>query len=198
VGAAARFNAQGAATFAGVAPATAGALLAFDAYHAVRVVDIASATVSLLAGTPGIGEQGFTDGAATSAQFNSPAGAYFNAADGSIFVADTRNNAIRLIAAYALPVTASTAAGTTCASQPYAYGTISLGGYTGGNYAPFNTCGTFVDFSNSVTLTWPNTWCACIAVCPAIAIPPPPHSSRSPARRPRRLHSSRRRFDELL
>jgi hypothetical protein len=92
-------------------------------------------------------------------------------------------------ATYALPVTASTAAGTTCASQPYAYGTISLGGYTGGSYAPFNTCGTFVDYS----LTLQNTWCACITVCPAIATPPS-HSLLTLARTP---PSSRRRFGHL-
>jgi DNA-binding beta-propeller fold protein YncE len=64
-----------------------------DTYNnRIKVLNPQTREVKTLAGT---GEAGFKDGALDSAQFNEPAG--LAAADGKLYVADTNNNAIRVI-----------------------------------------------------------------------------------------------------
>ncbi|HLQ27625.1 MAG TPA: thioredoxin-like domain-containing protein [Ktedonobacteraceae bacterium] len=64
-----------------------------DTYNnRIKVLNPQTREVKTLAGT---GEAGFKDGAPDSAQFNEPAG--LAAADGKLYVADTNNNAIRVI-----------------------------------------------------------------------------------------------------
>jgi len=64
-----------------------------DTYNnRIKVLNPQTREVKTLAGT---GEAGFKDGTLDSAQFNEPAG--LAAADGKLYVADTNNNAIRVI-----------------------------------------------------------------------------------------------------
>jgi len=85
------------ATFAepfGVAFAPDGSLVVSDSGDSPRIRRIGtSGTVSTVAGS----SRGFADGPAGSAQFDTPSGVAV-AADGTIFVADTANNAVRRIA----------------------------------------------------------------------------------------------------
>ncbi len=78
----------------GVAAATDGTLVVGDGVDAHRIRRIAAdGRVSTLAG----GLRGFTDGPATAARFDTPSGVALGA-DGTVYVADTGNNAIRRIA----------------------------------------------------------------------------------------------------
>jgi hypothetical protein len=97
VGTNAGFDATSSPTISSTAAIVPGGVLVVDGFSVVRVVDIASGTVTLLAGRPNIA--GFTDGAGTSARFSTPSGAYFDAANNRLFIADTGNAAIRLIVA---------------------------------------------------------------------------------------------------
>jgi sugar lactone lactonase YvrE len=75
----------------GVAVASDGSVFVADAGESHRIRRIGSdGQVSTLAG----GERGFRDGSATAARFNSPSGLAIDA-HGSLYVADTGNNAIR-------------------------------------------------------------------------------------------------------
>ena len=77
----------------GVAIAADGSILVADAGDSPRIRRIApDGTVSTVAG----GERGFADGTAGAARFDAPSGLAIDAA-GTIYVADTGNNAIRRI-----------------------------------------------------------------------------------------------------
>jgi len=74
-----------------------GRLYVADTYnHVVRAVDLSSGEVSTVAGT---GEFGFSGdgGLATSAVLRRPFGLAFDAA-GNLYIADTANNRIRIVA----------------------------------------------------------------------------------------------------
>ncbi len=78
----------------GVAVTTAGMIVVADTYNdRVAVVD-PTGGVRTLAGLQGVA--GFSDGAPNEARFNTPSGVTADAL-GSIYVADTGNNAVRLI-----------------------------------------------------------------------------------------------------
>jgi sugar lactone lactonase YvrE len=62
--------------------------------HVIRRVDVATATVSTFAGSPGI--PGTSDGTGTAARFNNPGGIVADGA-GNLFVADAGNHTIRKI-----------------------------------------------------------------------------------------------------
>jgi NHL repeat len=68
--------------------------LAENNSNTVRQIDIATAAVTTLAGTPGL--SGSLDGTGSDARFNSPTGVASDGA-GSVFVTDTRNQTIRQI-----------------------------------------------------------------------------------------------------
>ena len=59
----------------------------------VRIVNMASGTVSTIAGT---GTPGFLDGPASQAEFNVPVGIAFDTSYGNVMVADSANSRIRL------------------------------------------------------------------------------------------------------
>lgn len=80
--------------FAVAVDAAGNAYLADAADHAIRLVD-PSGRSSVWAGRPG--SYGFADGAATLARFRKPAGLAV-AADGTLYVADSGNHAVRRIA----------------------------------------------------------------------------------------------------
>lgn len=87
VGTAATFNLPNGITSDG-----AGNLYVVDQLnHRVRVISIANASVSTLAGST----SGSADGTGTSAKFSSPVGIYFFS--GSLYVADALNNRIRQV-----------------------------------------------------------------------------------------------------
>jgi sugar lactone lactonase YvrE len=72
-----------------------GNLYVADSFnHTIRRVDLATGSVSTLAGVAG--QRGFSDGAGTAARFNSPRGLYADGA-GLLWVADTENSAVRQI-----------------------------------------------------------------------------------------------------
>lgn len=88
-GSAASFNAP-----AGIAADRAGNLYVADTgNNTIRKITPSGATITF-AGTPGVA--GSTDGAGTTASFNQPSGVATDAA-GNVYVADTRNYAIRRI-----------------------------------------------------------------------------------------------------
>ena len=90
VGSAARFNSP-----YGVAADGLGHLFVADEINdTIRMIVIASATVSTLAGSPQIG--GSANGAGITARFNSPAGVTADV-DGNVYVADQVNSTIRKI-----------------------------------------------------------------------------------------------------
>ncbi|MFO1252901.1 MAG: hypothetical protein U1E77_17620, partial [Inhella sp.] len=80
--------------FAVAVDAAGQAYLADAADHAIRRVDVAGRS-SVWAGRPG--SYGYTEGAATAARFRKPAG-LAAAADGTLYVADSGNHAVRRIA----------------------------------------------------------------------------------------------------
>jgi phospholipase/lecithinase/hemolysin/sugar lactone lactonase YvrE len=94
---------------AGVAVDVTGAYLyiADTGNHAIRLVDLAADAVTTFAGLPGA--PGTADGAPGAARFNSPSGIIVDG-DGDVYVADTGNSRIRLIAADGA-LTVSTLAG---------------------------------------------------------------------------------------
>ncbi len=90
-GSAARFN-----LLAGIAVDSAGNVYVGDyGNNAVRKITPAG-VVTTLAGLPGRRNYGFVDGSGTSARFNAPTGLAVDAL-GTVFVADSKNNAIRQI-----------------------------------------------------------------------------------------------------
>jgi len=85
------------------------ALYVADAYnHAIRKVTLADGVTSTIAGR--LGTQGATDGRASAARFDTPQGVVLDGA-GTLYVADTFNDAIRA-------VDLATAAVTTLAGEP--------------------------------------------------------------------------------
>lgn len=81
--------------------------------HAIRAIDLASGTTTLVAGVPG--EAGFADGAASAARFNWPSDIVL---DGDqLFVADANNHRVRMIDLTA--GTVATFAGTGDPTCPY-------------------------------------------------------------------------------
>ncbi len=87
----ARFNSP-----RGIVAARGGLIVADSANHALRFLST-TGTVSVVSEFAGnIGQAGFTDGPAGIAQFNSPTGLATDKT-GNIYVADTKNNAIRKI-----------------------------------------------------------------------------------------------------
>ncbi len=80
----------------GLALARNGLVVADSANHMLRFLDL-SGSVAIVTNFAGAaGEAGLVDGPLATARFNSPAGLATDAA-GNIYVADTKNNAIRLI-----------------------------------------------------------------------------------------------------
>ena len=79
----------------GLVSDSAGNLIVSDGNHFIRTVDTATATVTKIAGT---GTRGFSNGNATSSNFNAPYGLAV-LSNGTVFVADTGNNCIRKIEA---------------------------------------------------------------------------------------------------
>lgn len=63
--------------------------------HAIRAIDLAAGTISLLSGTPGVA--GFRDGPADQAQWSYPSDFAYDADTNELFVADTNNHRIRAI-----------------------------------------------------------------------------------------------------
>jgi sugar lactone lactonase YvrE len=63
--------------------------------HTIRAVDLATGSVTTLAGTAG--QSGHADGSGTSAQFHGPEGLALDGATQTLYVADTLNRAIRQI-----------------------------------------------------------------------------------------------------
>jgi sugar lactone lactonase YvrE len=86
VGILARFNSP-----EGIVVARGGLVVADSANHTIRFVTL-TGTASTLAGTPQ--SPGLADGAGATAQFSFPIG-LAAAADGNVFIADSKNNAIR-------------------------------------------------------------------------------------------------------
>jgi sugar lactone lactonase YvrE len=87
--------AQGFGRPRGLAPIDGGNLFVSDKLlNIVETLVVANGTTSFLAGAGGDG--GFANGTGTGAQFNSPIGVA-SLADGSVLVADTNNNCIRLV-----------------------------------------------------------------------------------------------------
>ena len=79
----------------GVALAADGRLFVADTFnHRIRVISTDGATVSTYAGSG----SGFANGSTSTARFNTPSGVAL-AADGRVFVADARNQRIRVISA---------------------------------------------------------------------------------------------------
>ncbi|MDR2675449.1 MAG: BNR-4 repeat-containing protein, partial [Opitutaceae bacterium] len=94
----------GFASPAGVAVDAAGNIyIADEASHVIRVVTSGSAglNVGICAGLPG--EEGLVDGTGTGARFRSPS-ALALGADGNLYVADTGNDAVRIV----MPLSATT------------------------------------------------------------------------------------------
>ena len=73
-------------------------------FNTIRKLDLASGTVSLVAGPGAVGTAGLTDGPLAGARFNQPEGVAADAA-GNVYVADLGNNAVRKIDLTALTVT---------------------------------------------------------------------------------------------
>jgi len=79
-----------------VAPGGARVYIADSGNNVVRVYSVSTGTVVTLAGN--VSASGLVDGAAASARFFSPAGLALDSTAGTLYVADTRNNAIRAVA----------------------------------------------------------------------------------------------------
>ncbi|XP_024522693.1 protein SUPPRESSOR OF QUENCHING 1, chloroplastic isoform X2 [Selaginella moellendorffii] len=78
----------------GILSSANGAIYVADSYnHKIKLMDLASKTVRTVAGT---GVAGYEDGKSVKAQFSEPAGLALGP-NGSLFVADTNNNLIRLL-----------------------------------------------------------------------------------------------------
>ena len=85
----------------GMAVAADGRLFVADEFnHRIRVISADGATVSTYAGSgnTGFSGSGFADGSTTTARFSFPTGVALTA-DGRLFIADTRNQRIRVISA---------------------------------------------------------------------------------------------------
>ena len=85
----------------GMAVAADGRLFVADEFnHRIRVISADGATVSTYAGSgnTGFSGSGFADGSTTTARFSFPSGVALTA-DGRLFIADTRNQRIRVISA---------------------------------------------------------------------------------------------------
>ena len=85
----------------GMAVAADGRLFIADEFnHRIRVISADGATVSTYAGSgnTGFSGSGFADGSTTTARFSFPSGVALTA-DGRLFIADTRNQRIRVISA---------------------------------------------------------------------------------------------------
>jgi len=63
--------------------------------HIIRVIDMETGTIDLLAGSPG--EAGDCDGVGTEARFNYPTSFALDDETGELFVADANNHKIRVI-----------------------------------------------------------------------------------------------------
>lgn len=63
--------------------------------HAIRVLDLTTGTIDLLAGTPEVA--GFADGPALEARFDFPTGLAIDHGTGELFVADANNHRVRVI-----------------------------------------------------------------------------------------------------
>ncbi len=96
------------------------------------------AIVTTLAGTVGTPTTGYVDGVAASARFNTPSGVAL-ADNGKIYVADSVNNAIRVVATDG---TTSTAAGT--ASAGYVDGTGGVARFSAPSDIALESAGSFV------------------------------------------------------
>ena len=81
--------------------------VADSANNLIRAVAISSAAVSTLAGGGSAGgtAAGFSDGAGSAAKFNSPAGAALDESGGVLYIADSSNNLIRIVAVSSRAVT---------------------------------------------------------------------------------------------
>jgi sugar lactone lactonase YvrE len=90
IGAAARFNRP-----SGITGDGAGNLFVADtSNNTIRKIDLATGTVSTLAGSPGV--TGSSDGTGTAAEFNRPVGLAMDK-EGDLYVADSYNNVIRKV-----------------------------------------------------------------------------------------------------
>ncbi len=75
-------------------PADDGNIFVADTYNSkIKLLDMTTKRITTLFGLGGTG--GFRDGSASDAQFDEPGGLAYN--DGKLYVADTNNNAIRVI-----------------------------------------------------------------------------------------------------
>ncbi len=76
----------------GIVVAHGGLVVADSGNHAIRFISFQGAETTLAGGTPG-----FADGSGPAAQFHSPAGLAVDNSNGNVFIADLKNNAIRLL-----------------------------------------------------------------------------------------------------